>query len=456
MKEITAAAPLEWHGEAVTIAEVLSALNDIRRRFAHAQAGEDDHPRPRQCVMTLVAVVDSETDERRAQRECATIAVHHPMLAIVVREQTDVRAGRIDAWITTPPVPAPVQYELVTLHVRGGAAEHLGALVDPMLVSGVPTYLWWLDTPPFGSHELRDALQVADAILVDSSRFDRPHHSFLALADLETHAHRHLGLADLQWARLAPWRESLAQFFAPQDRVQLMSGIGEVGLDYVGEGRGNRIAASMLIGWLASALDWKLMRAAGGAGGIVSAQFSTPRSQTVDVALRSVSKSHLVTAEVSAVRIAGAASGTTFAVTIQRNPDRPRQPAPDLGPIEFRHLHRPGGEDDAGSELAHRRAAQHRGMAYDMRDSLHHAATGQPPGESVPRQPTLFVRERRGDSSMVLLTLIDIGSGETLRHVQRIEPEDEPTLLLRLLATGARDPVFSRSLGYAAELARAF
>jgi glucose-6-phosphate dehydrogenase assembly protein OpcA len=454
--QTTAATPLEWHGEAVTIAEVVNALNDLRRQFAQAMAGDDDHPRPRNCVMTLVAVVDNETDERRAQRECAAIAAHHPMLAVVVREQTDVRAGRIDAWITTPPVPAPVQYELVTLHVQGAAGEHLGALVDPMLVSGVPTYLWWLDTPPFSSQGLGDALQVADAVLVDSSRFDRPHNSFLALADLEVHAHRHLGIADLQWARLVPWRESLAQFFAPQDRLNLLSGIGEVGLDYVGEGRGNRIGAALLVGWLASALGWKLLQATGGGGGIVSAQFATPRSQTVDVALRSVSKAHLVTGEVSAVRVAGAASGTTFAVTLQRNPDRPRRPAPDLGPVAFQHLHRPGGEDDAGNEIAHRRAAQHRGLAFDKRDALHHTATGQPPDESMPRQPTLFVRERRGDSSMVLLTLIDIGTGETLRHVQRIEPEDEPTLLLRLLATVAHDRVFSRSLAAAAELARAF
>src|SRR5712692_4414790 len=178
---------LEWKGEGVTIAQVLDALAEFRRKFAQAQSTDDDHPHPRNSVMTLIAVAATEAEEKLAQRICTAIAVHHPSLAIVVREEADVKEGRIDASIAAPLVPAeggadlPSHYELVTLHVRGAAASHLGALVDPLLVSGVPTNIWWLGTPPFGSHELRDALQVADALVVDSARFARPYHSFLGL-----------------------------------------------------------------------------------------------------------------------------------------------------------------------------------------------------------------------------------------------------------------------------------
>src|SRR5713226_801157 len=200
---------LEWKGEGVTIAQ--------------AQSTDDDHPHPRNSVMTLIAVAATEAEEKLAQRICTAIAVHHPSLAIVVREEANVKSGRIDASITAPPpvqvteasaasAAARAHYELVTLQVRGPAATHLAGLVDPLLVSGVPTYIWWLGTPPFGSKELRDALDIADALVVDSAGFARPYHSFLALADTSTHAHRRLGLADLQWARLDPWRESIAQF----------------------------------------------------------------------------------------------------------------------------------------------------------------------------------------------------------------------------------------------------
>ena len=450
---------LDWHGEGVTIADVLTALNDIRRKFSRAAAGDDEHPHSRNRVMTLVAVVRSEADERRALRACRAIAVHHPSLAVVVRDQPNLASGRMDAWISTDTHQSssgvPVQFELVTLHIGKAAAEHLAALVDPLLLSGVPTYIWWLGTPPFGTRGLLDALKIGDALVIDSTHFERPYHSFLGLAELDMSAHQQLGIADFQWQRLAPWREMIAQFFEPKDRRPFMSGIGELGIDYVGDGRGNRIAAALLIGWFSSALRWQLQRAAGGTGGVVAAHFIAAGNRPLEVAFRPVLKAHLSQGEVSAVRITGASGGRTFSLSIQLDPERPRRVAPDGGAMEFRQLHTSGGDDDAGTEVAQRKAAQHREVLLKNRETLHHTATGDPPGESLPRQPTVLTSERRhGESSLVLLTMIDIGGAKTLRHVQHVDTEDEATLLLELLSTGAHDSVYARSLAAAAELMR--
>jgi glucose-6-phosphate dehydrogenase assembly protein OpcA len=459
----TAASPasgLEWHEENVTIGDVLNALNGIRKKFAMAEAGDEEQPHPRRRVMTLVAIAATETEERRAQRAAKAIAAHHPSLAIVVRDNPELAAGEIAAWVTSdahlPATTGAVQFELVTLHVRGAAGDHLAALIDPLLLSGVPTYLWWVGTPPFGERELDDALKVCDALVVDSARFDAPYRSFLALAQLTASSHRRLGLADFQWARLTPWRESIAQFFSPADRRDFLSGIAEIGIDYAGDGRGNRVAAALLVGWLGSTLGWKMQRAAGGAGGIVVAHFVAERWRPLEVAFRSVPKAHLAPGELSTIHIVGASGGRTFELSVRRDPERPRRPAPDIGQGGFKTLHPPGGEDDAGWEIAERNAARHRGVLNDNRDALHHSATGDPPGESLPPYPTVFVRERRrADTSLVLLTLIDIGGADTLRHVQRVEPEDEAALLLDLLSTGAHDDVYARSLVAAAELMRA-
>jgi glucose-6-phosphate dehydrogenase assembly protein OpcA len=451
---------LEWHGENVTVGDVLKALNEIRKKFAVAEAGDEEHPHPRSCVMTLVALAATEAEERRAQRAAKAIAVHHPSLAIVVRDNATLAAGQIDAWVTTdthrPATSGAVQFELVTIHVRGAAGEHLAALIDPLLLSGVPTYLWWAGAPPFGHHEFDDALKVCDALVVDSARFEAPYRSFLALAQMTSSSHKRLGLADFQWSRLAPWRESIAQFFSPADRRDFLGGIAEIGIDYAGEGRGNRVAAALLVGWLGSALGWKLQRAAAGAGGIVVAHFAADGWRPLEVAFRSVPKAHLAPGEVSTVHIVGASRGRTFELSVHRDPERRRSTAPDIGQGAFKVLHPPGGEDDAGREIAERNAARHRDVLSGNRDALHHSATGDPPGESLPPYPTVFVRDRRrGDTSLVLLTLIDIGGAETLRHVQRVEPEDEAALLLELLSTGAHDRVYTRSLVAAAELMRA-
>ncbi|MGH7765791.1 MAG: glucose-6-phosphate dehydrogenase assembly protein OpcA [Candidatus Dormibacteraceae bacterium] len=444
-----------WHGESTSMRDVLAALDAIRARFAREEAGDAEHPHPRNCVMTLVAVASGEAEERRAQRACRLIAAEHPAQLIVIRDQAELRGGGIEASIsadTQRTESCSAQSELVTLRVRGATGEHLAALVDPLLESGVPTFLWWVGTPPFGKPELADALHICDALVVDSARFDSPYRSFLGLAELFRSRHHKMGVADFQWSRLRQWRESVAQFFTPPERWSFLSGISEVGIEYAGEGRGNRIAAALLNGWLASTLGWKLQRAASGGGGGVAAHYAADGWRPVEVAFRSVPKARLTSGEVAAIRVAGAAGGATFRLSVQRDPERPRAIKPQTA---YRSIHRPGGEDDAGWELAQRSAEWHRDVLHENRDAMHHTFTGDPPGESMPKHPVVSIRERRGDdSSQVLLTLIEIRGGDTLRHVQRIEPDDEAALLLDLLSSGTHDPVFVRSLAAASDLMR--
>lgn len=446
----------EWRGEGVSMNEVLEALNDIRRKFALAEAQESELPHPRNCIMTLIAVASSDQEERRAQRAVRAIGNHHPAQVIVVREQPELRGGKIDAQITTdimrPQSAFAMQCEVITLRVRGAAGDHLSGLIDPLLQSGVPNYLWWVGTPAFGKRELDDTLKICDSLIVDSARFDAPYRSFMDLTHLASHSHERLGVGDLAWARLEPWRESVAQFFSPMDRRPFLTGISEIGVDYSGEGRGNRVAAALLVGWFASATGWKLLKASGGAGGTVVAHFGVDGWRTVQVAFRSVPKTQLAQGEVTAIRIEGGAGGRTFKLSVQRDPERARTVRPEVGAGGYTPVHNAGGEDDAGLEIAQRKVEWHRDVLQENAEQLHHTATGDLPGES-PQRPSVFVRNRRGqDNSRVFLTLIEIGEAGTLRHVQQIDTEDEATLLLGLLSHGTQDQVFERSLTAAAEL----
>ena len=388
-----------WHGEDVTIGDVLNALSEIRFKFARAEAGDDEHLHPRNCVMTLIGIAHDDQYEKVASLATQAIAMEHPAQAIVMREDAPVSGQRLEAWITTdvrrPEVACAVECELITLHVKGPAEDHLAALIDPLLVSGVPTYLWWLGTPPFGKRELLDALSICDGLVVDSADFEQPYQSFQRMSEMLKLTHHRMGLADLQWSRLRPLRESIAQFFSPSERRGFLGGISEVGVDYAGEGRGNRIVAALVTGWMASALGWKLRRATAGTGGVVVAHYDSG-GRTVDVEFRSVPKEGLVPGALSSVRIAGVSRGTSFRLGVHHNPERARS-----AEIEF--------------------------------------------------------RERRGrDTARVLLTMIEIGEGEPLRHVQQLDNEDEVSLLLDLLSTGTHDEVFNRSLAAAAELMQRF
>ena len=391
-----------WHGEDVLMGDVLEALDRIRANFAREEAGDDEHPHPRSCVLTLIGITTAEADERLAEHTSEIIGAEHPVMAIVIREEHNKRRGKLDGWIRAeivrPKTTCARECEIVTLHIDSDASKHVAELVDPLLESGVPIYVWWAGTPPFGKREIEEALRIADALVVDSARFEQPHHSFQGLAKLMTSAHRHLGMADLQWSRLRPWREMIAQFFSPLERRAFLNGISEVGIDYAGEGRGNRIGAAFTSGWLASSLGWKLQRAAAGAGGVVAAIYNAGGGRSVEVNFRSMPKEELLPGEISGVRIGGASRGRTFRLEILRNPERQHRPEPDDLMRDRRHL----------------------------------------------------------DNTHVLLTMIHVGEVEPVRHIQLVETLDEGTLLLDLLTNGTHDPVFNRSLAAASELIHKF
>jgi hypothetical protein len=181
----------------------------------------------------------------------------------------------------------------------------------------------------------------------------------------------------------------------------------------------------------------------------VAARYLVDGWRPVTVNFRSVPKSELAPGELSAVRIAGSAAGQTFRLTVERDPKR----AQEVLDMSLKPLLRPGGEDEAGIELASRRAESHR----KNHEVLETPPIGSPAEEVRPKHSVVFTRERRrADSAQVLLTMIQIGEGRPLRHVQRIDSEEEFALLLDVLSGGTHDPVFVRSLMAASDLVRAF
>jgi glucose-6-phosphate dehydrogenase assembly protein OpcA len=314
---------LDWHEPGVTLGEVLTELTRLHVRLGRHDAGDDEHPHPRNCVMNLVFIASTTDEAMRVQDAGAELSAHHPMRLLVLLLEPAHNATRVDAWIRSEahelPGGMPIQFETVRLRVTGTSAEEPASLVEPLLVPDVPTYLWWHGTPPVADAPFRQVLQLVDSLIVDSASFERPFISTIELAELAVTEADHTGIFDLQWGRLRPWRETLAQFFTPADRRPYLGGINGLGIDYVGEGRGNRVGAALLTGWVSSMLHWTLRRAVAGQGGVVQAFFTAERGHPVEVSFRSVHADDLREGEVAAVRVEAAALGRTCAFAIERD-----------------------------------------------------------------------------------------------------------------------------------------
>jgi glucose-6-phosphate dehydrogenase assembly protein OpcA len=269
--------------------------------------------------------VSDEKQEEAVQRAVQDVASGHPLRAIILRRSPGEGEG-LDAEITTQAHHLlrgrSVQLEQVTLKVRGQAAEHTASLVDPLLVPDVPTYLWWTGTPPIAEQGLRDALAACDVLIVDSVQFENLVQAFLDLAALAERLGGRLGFVDLRWVRQKPWRETLAQFFAPESRREMLEGLERVVVESIGEGTAGRVGGMLLGGWLASALDWRLTDATSSTHAGAEVLLRRASGRMIQLTLRAVEQANLPPGALRSIQFDGHAAGKEFATHMEIRPDR--------------------------------------------------------------------------------------------------------------------------------------
>jgi Glucose-6-phosphate dehydrogenase subunit len=358
-----------WRGEGVDVGRVATELIRLHGEITRGEPGQLEHPHPRNCVMNLIVAVGDERREATVQRAAQVVASGHPLRAIVVRRGPGPGEG-LDAEITTEShklvMGRSVQMERVTIRVRGQAAEHTASLVEPLLVPDVPRYLWWTGTPPLTEQGLRDALAACDVLIVDSAQFTNLVEAFLDLAALAERLGSRLGFVDLQWARQKPWRETLAQFFAPKPRRAMLEGLERVIVESTGKGHTGRVAASLLGGWLMSALDWRLTDATMSSASAADVLLRAPGGRTVQLSLRAVEHPGLAHGALRAIRFAGHAAGKEFAAEMEIPPDRADHAHVriDIGSVETLHQRLSLPEPAESELLLHALATARRDRVY--------------------------------------------------------------------------------------------
>ncbi|HEY7604277.1 MAG TPA: glucose-6-phosphate dehydrogenase assembly protein OpcA [Gaiellaceae bacterium] len=101
---------------------------------------------------------------------------------------------------------AGVCAEIVRIRLRGSAAEAPASVVLPLQLPDLPVFLRWRGRPPFGRPPFEQLTGAADRLIVDSREWDRLPSGLAELAK----SFDRLAVSDLAWARMLPWRASLA------------------------------------------------------------------------------------------------------------------------------------------------------------------------------------------------------------------------------------------------------
>jgi glucose-6-phosphate dehydrogenase assembly protein OpcA len=233
-------------------------------------------------VLNLVVVVDRSWKGEIANRLervgryhasrtilCAVEDKRDTLDAVAVMSYEDAPSGGIGVMRET------VEIDMGPEHLRG-----LETIVDPIVISELPTVLWC----PHGHAEAVTQLRgLTDVMLLDSD--DLPDaDDGLAWAEEEL---RSAYVVDLAWLRTTPWRERLAAAFDPPARRASLASIDGFTIRHQSS---STASALLLAGWLASRLRWDIRPLVSMNGAGLRGRAYTAGSRYIDIRLETIAQ----------------------------------------------------------------------------------------------------------------------------------------------------------------------
>ena len=104
--------------------------------------------------------------------------------------------------------------EVIQLRL-GGARSHVpGSIVQPLLITDLPTFCRWRGLPPWGKPELEQLVDVCDRLVVDSSEWRGLPGAYTKLCTLFDR----IAVSDIAWGRSVGWRGRIAALW-PEVKV---------------------------------------------------------------------------------------------------------------------------------------------------------------------------------------------------------------------------------------------
>jgi glucose-6-phosphate dehydrogenase assembly protein OpcA len=249
---LSAAPGLTWHRDPTTPAAVADAIRQLLRR-CHAESVE--------CVparaLNMICVVAAERAPAVAARLDAAGRNHASRTIVCAVHGGGRSVLGATATIESETDPAPghgaVLRETIALDVGERHLRDLDTIVDPLVVSDLPTVAWL----PGYDQAAAPLLSLAQAVLVDSVEEDDVALALRRADALRRRAH----VVDLAWLRSTPWRERIAGAFDPPDVRGELTAITAVSVRHE---PASRAVAVLFAGWLGSQLHWRMPPLEGG------------------------------------------------------------------------------------------------------------------------------------------------------------------------------------------------
>lgn len=197
---------------------------------------------------------------------------HIARVTLAILDTSDNLPSDVKTWVTLRsfPIVSDIMrhhFEQVTVLLSGAALQSATTILQPFLKPDLPIYLWWVNDLPPDNSIFQHLITISNRVIVDSSEFLSPDKRICTLSLLLQEA-SDCALSDLNWSRIAPWRELVAQFFDVAEYRTYMVNIEKIEIEHAvassehqsteEQAAPHPICALLLAAWLKTRLGWQL------------------------------------------------------------------------------------------------------------------------------------------------------------------------------------------------------
>jgi glucose-6-phosphate dehydrogenase assembly protein OpcA len=201
-------------------------------------------------------------------------STHIARVTLVIFDTQSDLPSEVRTWVTLRsfPIISDVMrhpFEQITVTLSGNAVYSAANIIHPLLKPDLPVYLWWVDDLPTDVSIFCGLMPSSSRIIIDSNDFNSPEERIQQLSEI-LQAAPDCALSDLNWGRITPWRELIAQFFDVADYRPYLVTVDSIEIEHALTPHTdetdqtstvtppNPIRALLLAAWLQTRLGWQL------------------------------------------------------------------------------------------------------------------------------------------------------------------------------------------------------
>ncbi len=293
--------------------DVRKIESELSRLWTQASGTGNDENCPqviRACSSNLILYSNSDDAEISDANMLDAILQGHPSRAILaISRESD--KPKLEAWVTARCHLAAgskskqICSEQITVLAEGPLENELVSVLESLVLGELPIFLWWTASDLSGD-KIGPFLGACRRLIVDSSLAPYSFSFLRQLHQIVDSTLSCIAVSDLNWRRLLGIRAAIAEEFERKPySIEALGRISKVRVSSCGQELQEddcSLQALLLVGWLASRLEWDPISFAKEDGKGSTARFEKEEQQ-IEVEFKSVPMSHVSPGSIFEVEI---------------------------------------------------------------------------------------------------------------------------------------------------------